>query len=284
MSDSAITARRPSDPRQPAPAFRRGKNIIAVASGKGGVGKTWFSITLSHALARSGKRVLLFDGDLGLANVDVQLGLMAKRDLNDVIRGRLGLDKVIQRYEEGGFDIIAGRSGQASLSALPSQRLTLLRDQLLEVADQYDVVIIDLGAGVDRTVRMMSSTATKTLLVTTDEPTSLTDAYAFIKLGHAAGMSKHVNIVVNQAATRTEGEKTYKTILKACENFLRLTPPLAGMVSLDPRVKESIRYQTPILTRSPNSEAAEDVEDICRYMIKQLARAERETESEAIRA
>lgn len=279
MSDSAITARRPSDPRQPRPAFRRGKNIIAVASGKGGVGKTWFSITLSHALAQSGKRVLLFDGDLGLANVDVQLGLMAKRDLNDVIRGRLGLDKVIQHYKEGGFDIVAGRSGQASLSALPSQRLTLLRDQLLEVADQYDVVIIDLGAGVDRTVRMMSATATKTLLITTDEPTSLTDAYAFIKLGHAAGMSKHVSIVVNQASTRMEGEKTYKTILKACENFLRLTPPLAGMVSLDPRVKDSIRHQTPILIRSPGSEAAEDVEDIARYMIKQLARAEREAEA-----
>ncbi|HTK84800.1 MAG TPA: P-loop NTPase, partial [Patescibacteria group bacterium] len=83
----------------PAPAFRRGKNLIAVASGKGGVGKTFFSITLTQALAKQGKRVLLFDGDLGLANVDVQLGLMPKRDLNDVIRGRLGLDKVIQSYE-----------------------------------------------------------------------------------------------------------------------------------------------------------------------------------------
>ena len=255
-----------------APAFRKGKNVIAVASGKGGVGKTWFSITLSHALARSGKKVLLFDGDLGLANVDVQLGLMAKRDLNDVIRGRLSLDKVIQHYEEGGFDIIAGRSGQASLSALPSQRLAMLRDQLLEVAEKYDVVIIDLGAGVDRTVRMMSASATRTLLVTTDEPTSLTDAYAFIKLGNAAGMSKNVGIVVNQAPSNVEGEKTYKTSLKACENFLRLKPPLVGMVAHDPRVKDSIRHQTPILIRSPNTDAAEDVEDIARVMAKELAK------------
>lgn len=257
-----------------APAFRKGKNLIAVASGKGGVGKTWFSITLSHALARSGKKVLLFDGDLGLANVDVQLGLMAKRDLNDVIRGRLSLDKVIQRYEEGGFDIIAGRSGQASLSALPSQRLALLRDQLLEVAEKYDVVIVDLGAGVDRTVRMMSASATRTLLVTTDEPTSLTDAYAFIKLGNAAGMSKNVGIVVNQASSNVEGEKTYKTLLKACENFLRLKPPLVGMVSHDPRVKDSIRHQTPILIRSPNTDAAEDVEDIAKIVARELAKAQ----------
>ncbi len=257
------------------PSFQRGANIIAVGSGKGGVGKTWFSITLAHALAKSGKRVLLFDGDLGLANVDVQLGLMPKRDLNDVIRGRLGLDKVIQEYEEGGFDIVAGRSGQASLSALPSQRLALLRDQLIDVASEYDVVICDLGAGVDRTVRMLSATASATLLISTDEPTSLTDAYAFIKLGNAAGMSKNINIVVNMASSVSEGEKTYKTLLKACENFLRLSPPLAGMIRADTKVKETIRSQTPILIRSPNAEAAMDVEKIAKYVWQCVQNAHR---------
>jgi flagellar biosynthesis protein FlhG len=253
--------------------FPQGKNVIAVASGKGGVGKTWFSVSLTHALAKSGKKVLLFDGDLGLANVDVQLGLMPKRDLNDVIRGRLSLDKVVQRYEEGGFDIIAGRSGQASLSALPSQRLAMLRDQLLDLAKDYDAIVIDLGAGVDRTVRMMSASALRTLVVTTDEPTSLTDAYAFIKLGAAAGMSKRVSIVANQASNILEGEKTYKTLLKACENFLRLTPPLAGIIRQDPRVKDCIRSQTPILTRSPNTEAALDVEKIALYVDGLLKKA-----------
>ncbi len=256
-------------------SFKRGSNIIAVASGKGGVGKTWFSITLAHALTKMGKRVLLFDGDLGLANVDVQLGLMPKRDLNDVIRGRLGLDKVVQTYEEGGFDIVAGRSGQASLSALPSQRLGLLRDQILDVAGDYDVVIADLGAGVDRTVRMLSASASSTLLITTDEPTSLTDAYAFIKLGNAAGMSKNVNVVVNMASGISEGEKTYKTLLKACENFLRVSPPLAGMVRVDPKVKETIRSQTPILIRSPNADAALDVEKIAKKVWQHVENAQR---------
>ncbi len=262
-------------PQPKTPAFRRATNIIAIASGKGGVGKTWFSVTLAHALARVGKKVLLFDGDLGLANVDVQLGLMPKRDLNDVIRGRLSLDKVVQEYEEGGFDIIAGRSGQASLSALPSQRLAMLRGQLLDVAKNYDAVICDLGAGVDRTVRMLSATATRTFLITTDEPTSLTDAYAFIKLGNAAGMSKNIGIVVNMAASVAEGEKTYKTLLKACENFLRLTPPLVGMVRLDPKVKESIRNQTPLLMRSPNTMAAEDIEKITETTLRVLAAAKK---------
>ncbi len=274
MTESSVTAET-GTPKTGSPVFRRGKNIIAVASGKGGVGKTWFSVTLAHALSREGKKVLLFDGDLGLANVDVQLGLMPRRDLNDVIRGRLGLDKVVQHFDDGDFDIVAGRSGQASLSALPSQRLTLLRDQLLEVADNYDVVIADLGAGVDRTVRMLSACATRTLLISTDEPTSLTDAYAFIKLGNAAGMSKQVSIVVNMTANTMEGEKTYRTLLKACENFLRLTPPLAGMIRHDPRVKDCIRHQTPFLTRSPNTDTAEDVEKIAKVVLKELAEAKK---------
>ncbi len=267
---SQTTTKSSKDAKTAAPTFRRSTNMIAVASGKGGVGKTWFSVTLAHALTKMGKKVLLFDGDLGLANVDVQLGLMPKRDLNDVIRGRLSLDKVIQTYEEGEFDIIAGRSGQASLSALPSQRLAHLRDQLLEVSDDYDVVIADLGAGVDRTVRMLSASAIRTILISTDEPTSLTDAYAFIKLGNAAGMSKNVSIVVNNVSSEAEGEKTYKTLLKACSNFLRLKPPLAGIIRHDPKVKDSIRHQTPILIRSPNAQAAEDVEDIARQVWKTL--------------
>ena len=272
MTTSTPTARKA---RTGPPKARKANNIIAVASGKGGVGKTWFSVTLSHALALMGKRVLLFDGDLGLANVDVQLVLMPKRDLNDVIRGRLSLDKVIQEYEDGGVDIIAGRSGQASLSALPSQRLALLRDQLLEVAEEYDVVICDLGAGVDRTVRMLSSIAARTALVVTDGPTALTDAYAFIKLGNAAGVSQNINVVINMASSKVDGEKTYKTLLKACENFLRLTPPLAGMVPHDKKVKDSIRNQTPILTRSPSAPAAESVANIARNLWKAITKTKK---------
>ena len=276
MTDKSAIKKTPSTNNS---GFERGHNIVAVASGKGGVGKTWFSITLAHALTKMGKRVLLFDGDLGLANVDVQLGLMPKRDLNDVIRGRLSMDKVVQEYEDGGFDIVAGRSGQASLSALPSQRLALLRDQLLDCAKDYDVVITDLGAGVDRTVRMLSATATSTMLITTDEPTSLTDAYAFIKLGNAAGMSKNINIVVNMASSVAEGEKTYKTLLKACENFLRISPPLAGMIRADTKVKDTIRSQTPILIRSPNSDAAVDAEKIAKLVWRDIQNAQRRAAS-----
>ena len=245
-------------------------NVIAVASGKGGVGKTWFSVTLAQALAKQGKKVLLFDGDLGLANVDVQLGLMPKKDLNDVIEGNLTLPNAITTYEDGGFDIIAGRSGQASLSTLPGQRLHELMDQLHAVAKDYDAVIMDLGAGVEKTVRLLAASSRLTLIITNDEPTSLTDAYAFIKLSHAAGHADDIHIVVNMADTPASGEKTYETLSKACENFLKITPPLAGIIRADTHVKETIRNQTPLLTRYPTSEAAEDIEAITASTLKLL--------------
>lgn len=249
---------------------KRDEHLVAVASGKGGVGKTWFSICLSHALAKSGKKVLLFDGDLGLANIDVQLGLMAKRDLNDVIEGHLELEHVIEHYDEGGFDVVAGRSGQGSLSSLPVQKLNDLLIQTRKILPKYDVVIIDLGAGIDRTVRFVAAGADSNIVVTNDEPTSLTDAYAFIKLSHATGHSDNIKVVINVASSEKEGETTYHTLLKACKNFLKISPPLLGTIHQDSRVKDAIRAQTPFLTRYPNTNTAQDVEKIAKQVIAQI--------------
>ncbi len=243
-----------------------GANIIALASGKGGVGKTLLSISLCHAFSKAGRRVLLFDGDLGLANVDVQLGLTPTRDLAAVIAGKVSMKHALTRFEDGQFDVLAGRSGTASLAALPSERLQGLRSGLLDIAPDYDRVLIDLGAGVDRTVRFMASTAATVLVVTTEEPTALTDAYAFIKLAQAAGTAGAIRLVINQATSQAEGERTYGTLLKACQNFLKLEPPLAGVVRRDSKVREAIRHQTSVLTRYPTSDAAADIEALARSL------------------
>jgi len=237
-------------------------NLLAVASGKGGVGKTWFSITLCHALARMGKKTLLFDGDLGLANVDIQLGLTPDKDLGAVVEGSSTLTSAITRYDAGGFDILAGRSGSGSLATLATQKIAELRNDLIAIAKNYDTVLIDLGAGVERSVRQMAGPAAFTYIVVTDEPTSLTDAYAFIKQSRAANPNAEMRIVVNMAVSQSEGNKTYETIRKACESFLRYSPPLAGIIRRDPKVRDSIRAQTPLLIRSPLTEAASDVESI----------------------
>jgi flagellar biosynthesis protein FlhG len=238
------------------------RNLIAVASGKGGVGKTWFSITLSHALARMGKKALLFDGDLGLANVDIQLGLTPDKDLGAVVEGQSSLASAITTYVDGGFDILAGRSGSGSLATLATGKLSEMRNDLIALAKTYDAVIIDLGAGVERSVRQLAGPAAFSLIVCTDEPTSLTDAYAFIKLARAANPNAELRIIVNMATTTLEGQKTYDTIRKACESFLQYRPPLAGIIRRDTKVRDAIRAQMPLLTRSPLSDAAADVEAI----------------------
>ncbi|MDH3236281.1 MAG: MinD/ParA family protein [Alphaproteobacteria bacterium] len=240
----------------PAPSDRR---IIAVASGKGGVGKTWLAITLAQTLARQGRRTLLFDGDLGLANVDIQLGLMPDTDLQTVFTGQMALTDAILKHDETGFEIIAGRSGAGGLARLPIERLDALGERLVDLAPAYDHVLIDLGAGIETTVRRLVRPAGTILVVTNEEPTSLTDAYAFIKLTVRDQPGADIRIIVNMAPSAAAGEHAYRTLVKACENFLKFTPKLAGIVRRDPRVPDCIRHQTPLLARFPNCEAAEDV-------------------------
>jgi len=234
------------------------QNLIAVASGKGGVGKTWLSVTLAHLLARSGRSVLLFDGDIGLANVDVQLGITPQRDLGSVLSGRSTLKQAITPYEEGGFDIIAGRSGSASLATMPVEKLEKIADALRTLQNDYDFVMIDLGAGIEQHVQYLASIASRCLVIVTDEPTSLTDAYAFIKIAQSSKPAPDISIVINQAATQKEGEATYQAINKACTNFLNISPPLMGVIRRDNKVKDSIRNQKSILIKAPHTTAASD--------------------------
>jgi flagellar biosynthesis protein FlhG len=246
----------------PATAARaHGGRLIAVASGKGGVGKTWLAITLSHALARAGQRVLLFDGDLGLANVDIQLGLTPTADLGAVIAGRVALRDAAVAHA-GGFDILAGHSGSGALANMAPAALEQLLAALRTAAAGYDAVLLDLGAGVERPVRRFAAFADLLLVVVTEEPTSLTDAYAVLKLHGAdtSGRADAAGIVVNNASSRAAGERTYLTLSRACENFLGRTPPCLGIIRRDDHVREAIRRQTLMLERHPACAAAIDVE------------------------
>ncbi len=246
----------------PIPGTMRGENIIAVASGKGGVGKTWFSITLAHLFARASRKTLLFDGDIGLANVDVQLGLTPTRDLGAVFSGQCKMSEAITYYEPGKFDILAGRSGSTSMAGLGAGRMQPAVQQLLELATHYDHVIIDLGAGIEQHVQVMSQIASKVIVVVTDEPTSLTDAYAFIKLCIARENPPQVQVVINQAQSQKEGEATYGAINRATTSFLNYSPPLLGVIRKDGKVKDAIRSQSSLLEKAPHTTAATDAATI----------------------
>lgn len=268
MTSSRLLSRHPA-------AQVAGHNIITVASGKGGVGKTWFAITLAHAFSRAGIRTLLFDGDLGLANVDIQLGLAPPRDLGGVISEEITLKDAVYPYRPGevhgdqrdGFDIIAGRSGSGTLAALPEPHLTALRSELSALSHDYERTILDLGAGVDAPVRLLAGSSGRCLVVTTEEPTSITDAYAFIKLTLARRADADIQIVVNRAVSAKDGQRTYATLRKACETFLGATPPLAGIIRFDSHVQDSIRRQSPLLTRYPNCFAAQDIEALAQRLL-----------------
>lgn len=252
MTASAALAAALPEPN-PRPAGR----LIAIASGKGGVGKTWLAITLSQALAERGRRVLLVDGDLGLANVDVQIGLAVAHDLSGLLRGQ-SAEALATAVPGAGFSVLAGRSGSGALAQLdPSQVETILA--ALAAARGFDQIVLDIGAGLDRTARRLAAAADTLLVVTTEEPTALTDAYACLKLAALDRPGGDRRVVVNMASSQASGERTGATLRKAAETFLKESPPLAGVIRRDGRVAEAIRRQVPFLTRHPTAEAAADI-------------------------
>ena len=245
-----------------------GRNVLAVASGKGGVGKTWIASTLAHALSLAGRKVLLFDGDLGLANVDTQLGLDVRLDLGAVASGRASLGQAVTRFEAGGFDVLAGKSGSGALADLSQARFDALRQEMWLAARGYDHVVVDLSAGVEGHVRRLIPRAATTMVVLTDEPTSLTDAYAYIKLTRADHADARLCVCVNMARSAAEGERTWQTLAKACRSFLGFEPPLIGIVRRDEKVRDAIRRQTAYLLRHPTGQAAAEIEQLARQVAK----------------
>jgi flagellar biosynthesis protein FlhG len=241
--------------------------FIAIASGKGGVGKTWLAITLSHALTRAGLRVLLFDADLGLANVDVQLGLTPRVDLGAILSGRTNIAGAITHHDAIGLDVIAGQSGSGALADLTAEGLEALLTRLRIETPEYDVIVLDLGAGIGRVVRRIAAWSDQLLVVATDEPTSLTDAYAVLKLQTLDQPTGDARIVINVAASVGAGQQTYATLRRACAAFLHREPPLAGVIRQDPKVRDAIRRQMSLLVRHPNCAAAQDVEALAQQFL-----------------
>jgi flagellar biosynthesis protein FlhA len=207
-------------------------NIIAVASGKGGVGKTWFSITLAYLFARSGRRVLLFDGDIGLANVDVQLGINAEKDLGGFVFGNNKLSEVITHFADGGFDNIAGRSGSASLASLSAAKLQALQEGLVELGRSYDFLIIDLGAGVEQYVQALSSLAGRSIVVQKDlDFKEALNTYTLLTIGDGLVSQIPALIVSTAAGLLVTKAGVAGSAEKAVLGQLSYYPTAAGMTS-----------------------------------------------------
>ncbi|WP_203075151.1 nucleotide-binding protein [Falsiroseomonas ponticola] len=244
-----------------APMTKPGR-VIAIASGKGGVGKTWLAITLAQALAQAGRRVVLMDADLGLANVDVQLGLKAGMDLGSVVAGAPPEQAAIPL--PAGFHLLPGRSGTGALAGLSGAALEAATSLPRRLAAGWQEVVVDIGAGVEAPQRRLAAQADLLLVVATEEPTSLTDAYAVLKLHAQDAPRAEARLVVNLAAGAASGQATHATLDAAARRFLGRAVPLAGVIRRDAKVPDAIRHQTPLLTRHPGSAAAKDVAALAR--------------------
>ncbi len=270
----SLSLRRPQDrpPVRPPPRVTPA-SIITVASGKGGVGKTFISITLASALASLGKRVLLVDGDLGLANVDVQLGIAPETDLAAVVAGWVELEDAVTPVDggagSGGFDVLPGRSGSGALAELPPEEVSRLAAGLSALALQYDYVVVDLGAGIEANCMRLARAGDKSLVVITDDPSSMTDAYAFIKVLKGYAPNVESLVCINQADTRTAGRHTYEAIARACQTFLGFRPRLAGTVMRDPKVRDAIRCQKTLISTDPQAQPVQDVIAVAQVLLGQ---------------
>ena len=247
--------------------------IIAVASGKGGVGKTVISVSLARAFSQQGERTLLVDADLGMANIDVQLGLQPRGDIASVVNGKMSLEEAAcpalgGAQERGGFDVISGRSGSGALASLSGPSLSRLATSIAALALSYDRAVLDLAAGADKATLRMALAADDLILVINDEPTSLTDAYAFMKSLRLHDPCCAPMIVVNNAPSMKAAQHAFAAFKKTCEVFLSFSPTLAGVVRRDPHVPVAIRAQTALAVRSPTCEAAKDMDQIAGALAK----------------
>jgi flagellar biosynthesis protein FlhG len=235
--------------------------VLAVTSGKGGVGKTFVSANLAAALAKRGHRVLVLDADLGLANLDVVLNLYPKVTLHDVFTGKAKLEEAIVRAP-GGFSVLLAGSGMVEYSRLTSE----VRDDFLRIMSglipHYDIIILDTGAGISDVVLFAVSLASEVILVATPEPTSLTDAYATIKV--LAGQQKRhsIRMVINQTARLGDGRAITTQLQQVLDRFVKSEPerPLRlihmGDIPADPSVRQAVMRRQLLLQSTPGCPAA----------------------------
>ena len=240
--------------------------VLTITSGKGGVGKTNISANLAIQLASQGHRTCLFDADLGLANVNILLKLYPEHDLEDVLFGDGNLEDILIK-EHYGVDIIPGSSGVEKLADLDQGQM----DQMLEAFAQledYDYILFDTSAGISRNVMSFCMAASQVILVITPEPTSLTDAYALLKVLAHNGYTKPVMVVVNLPKNVRIAKLAYNKLKDTVEKFLPISIRPLGTVFHDPEVVEAVKDQEPFLLRTPQSLAAKCIQRLAGQLIK----------------
>lgn len=250
---------------QEVPKPARVTRVIAVASGKGGVGKTNLAINMGILFAREGKRVIVMDADLGLANVNVILGVIPKYNLLHVLKGQKTLSEIIIDTPQG-IKIIAGASGFSKLANLSEKEREVFVQSVDELSSE-DILIIDTGAGVSRNVLSFVMAADEAIIVTTPEPTAITDAYGIIKAISTESSRTITKLIVNRVSSFNEGKQVADRVINIAGQFLNVKVENLGMVFDDEAVLKSVRKQRPFVLAYPKSKATLSVDHIVKRLL-----------------
>jgi flagellar biosynthesis protein FlhG len=240
------------------PAPLRALRVIAVTSGKGGVGKTSLTVNLALTFARQGRRVLILDGDTGLANVDILMDAQPRATLRHLLAGEADIEEVLLASEHG-VTILPGGSGVAELSELSELVQRELLETLDGLGDRFDTVLVDTAAGIGSNARFFAGAAQEVLVVATPEPTSLADAYAMIKvLSRHCGVTR-VGVVLNQVVGRDEARDVFERLDALCARFLPVALDFVGSIPRDAHVREAVMAQLPLVVAYPASPASQAI-------------------------
>lgn len=264
MTDQAEGLRNLIQSRNETPA--KTTRILTVTSGKGGVGKSNFTLNFALALQSKGYRALVFDADIGLANIDVLMGISPKYNLYHLLKKEKTIWEIIQTGHND-LQFIAGGSGFNDLIRLSDDEINYFADQVNQLNGHVDFIIFDTGAGLSKETLKFILAAEETIVVTTPEPTSLTDAYAIIKMVHSMGYKVNFKLVVNRVSDYKEGKQTAEKISLVAKKFLQLDIPTLGYVEDDSSVSKAVKKQVPFTIAFPHSAASKGVYDLVETFI-----------------
>jgi flagellar biosynthesis protein FlhG len=244
--------------RQPQPVL-----TVAVTGGKGGVGKTSVAVNLATACAAEGKRVMLLDGDLGLANVDVLLGLSPRHTLAHVLRGERTLEEIVVQAPQG-FLVIPGASGVTDLANLNATQSLALVQAFSTLAQKLDVLIVDTAAGIAHSVLQFSQATQHVLVVVCDEPASMTDAYALVKVLSRDHGVTHFRVLANMTREPGEGSALFDKFARVASRFLDVVLEYVGDIPEDANMRRAVREQRPVVQGYPASPAGRAFKNLAR--------------------
>lgn len=268
MTDQAERLREMLQGRQAytLPRKRRLSRIIVIASGKGGVGKTNLVVNLGILLGQWGQKVIILDTDLGMANVDILLGLKPRFTLVDVIKGKKDLSEIIL-HGPANIEIIPGGSGLSEIINLDNHQREQLISRLSYLEEKEHIMLVDCAAGLSRDVISYIASADELILVTTPEPTAITDVYSIIKVVSKYRLHSQINLVINMVHTAGTGEDAYRRLNNACQNFLGIEISLLGCLDYDHKVHQAVLGCSPYILHFPRSQVAHCTRQVARVLL-----------------